>query len=716
MTAIFTTVLGMSLAAGIAAVVVLILRFALRKAPKIYSYVLWSIVFFRLMVPVTLQSPLGIIPSDAGMLPGRILYEQAASPSASGSQATVVLPDDTQPSPTDVVSPASEAQNRDQCTAPSGAQSDSPANFLQIAVSVWLAGCILLLGYSAFCYLRLSRRLGTAVRISADVFESDRISTAFVLGLLHPTIYVPAGLSPAQLDFILRHEHTHIRRRDNLIKLLTFFVLVLHWFNPVVWLSYFLMTKDMEMSCDENVLRSTGDDIRRDYSNALLNLSARRAGLLLPLSFGEDNVRARIRHVLCYKKPAIWSTVLAVVLVVLTMAGCMADRTPPSDPTATTPVSDPSPAASPEEPADNTADDPAPASSTDEPDPLVLKYYNYFLEHHSLTDNDIFTVDENTLQSDVMYFAFMNTQPIDGNAENIRSKKQIDDVLDKYFGIRPKRYSTGSTSLTSDGNVQLGSIYTGISRHNRLLLKKLIDNGDGSFSAVFKLYQIMADSAPADFDARILSGDTEMEGYYTMDVDAVFTEIPEGDSYYLHFSKFSLVPRNSNFSIPPQETDYTRNVSSEELASYHGLSIDMTLDEAKNLLNLPESAYTYSSDSYSDYTTVDVDGWHYTFRARPKEETDDRTQYLWIISIREYQGMLFRDIRLGDAYEDVIKKFPAVSQGTQLTGEPGSYYTQSTGFAGTMRSVDIFTGNVQYSMTFGMYGTLVWADIYDIGD
>ena len=269
-----------------------------------------------------------------------------------------------------------------------------------------------------------------------------------------------------------------------------------------------------------------------------------------------------------------------------------------------------------------------------ENDVATLKYYNYFVDHHTLLDNRVFTVNENTLQDDVIYFAFMNTEPIEGKADNIRTKKQIDDVMMKYFDIKPKRYNTGISSVTEDGDVYLGSVNEDIVRINRLLLKKHTDNDDGSCSAVFKLYQIEADGALPDYDRRILEGDPEVEMYYTMDVNATFTEISDGNSYYLKFSEFALTPREGPFVPPLQETDYSKKVSFNELKSYHGLSIAMTLDKAKELLNLPEGAYKYNEDEYADYTIVNVDGWIYTFMTLPKNEVCDKTQYLMSSNIR----------------------------------------------------------------------------------
>jgi len=343
---------------------------------------------------------------------------------------------------------------------------------------------------------------------------------------------------------------------------------------------------------------------------------------------------------------------------------------------------------------------------------VVRKYYNYFVEHHTLVDNRVFTVNDSTLQDDVIYFAFMNTRPAEGKPANVRTQKQVNDVLMKYFGIKPKRYSTGISGMTASGDVQMGSVIEDVIRVHRLLLKQLTDNGNGSYSAVFKLYQIQADRVPPDLDARILEGDPGMEVYYTQDVKATFTEVPEGVAYYLKFSEFTLIPREGTFAPPPQETDYSKRVSRDELKSFHGLAIGMTLDEAKKLLNLPEGAYDYHEDSYADYTLVNADGWSYTFRTLPKEKSDDKNQYLMAINIRDYLDVVLRDIKLGDAYEDVIKKFPSGQEEGQIPGSPGSYYTRDYRFASTLHNVDIFTGDVHIAMLFGRYDTLAWADVY----
>jgi len=348
MTSVFITVLNMSLMASFVAIGVMLIRLPLKKAPKIYSYALWAIVLFKLLCPFTIETPFSLSPIKAEPVPQDIIYAQnpfidsgisfmdnslnrflagtftPASSTAGDAYESGDSPADNSTLAGNAPMSGHTLSDSSLTNANSPANGSSPAgaNSLQETLLylsfIWLAGLALLLLYSSFSYFRLKYRLRIATPLRRNVFETDRIKTAFVLGYIHPKIYLPLGLSQQELDYILKHEETHIRRRDNYIKLLAFLALCLHWFNPVVWLSYFLAMKDMELSCDEKVLKSYGRDIRRDYSNSLLELSARQSGLISPLSFGETGVKTRIKNVLNYKEPALWVSVAAIVVVIAT--------------------------------------------------------------------------------------------------------------------------------------------------------------------------------------------------------------------------------------------------------------------------------------------------------------------------------------------------------------------------------------------------------------
>ena len=168
--------------------------------------------------------------------------------------------------------------------------------------------------------MRIKNRLKTATLIRNNIFETDKIHTAFVCGFILPKIYLPINVAPDSLPYILEHEETHIRRRDYLIKPFAFLALTIHWFNPMMWLSFVHMSKDMEMSCDESVLRKFGGEIKGDYTRSLLTFSEIRSGFpaISPLAFGESNIKTRIKNVMSFKKPTPWIIIFALAIIVLT--------------------------------------------------------------------------------------------------------------------------------------------------------------------------------------------------------------------------------------------------------------------------------------------------------------------------------------------------------------------------------------------------------------
>jgi len=166
-------------------------------------------------------------------------------------------------------------------------------------------------------YFKLKTKLTTATLVNDNIFETDQINTPFVLGITKQKIFIPVNMSENELKYILKHEQTHIKRYDYIIKLIAFTALMIHWFNPLMWISYFLMSKDMEMSCDESVMKSTNEDIRLDYSNTLLALSVKQSRSLILLAFGESNAKSRIKNILNYRKPSFWILAVSVVIVLI---------------------------------------------------------------------------------------------------------------------------------------------------------------------------------------------------------------------------------------------------------------------------------------------------------------------------------------------------------------------------------------------------------------
>ncbi|WP_265442788.1 M56 family metallopeptidase [Acetivibrio straminisolvens] len=212
---------------------------------------------------------------------------------------------------------ADSAVNASVSVAASAASINPMDIWITVFSLVWISGVIALLVYSIFSYAKTKRKLETATLVEGNVFETDAIGTAFVCGFIRPRIYVPTDIRGADLSYILEHERTHIRRKDYLIKLIAFLALILHWFNPLMWLCFALMNRDMEMSCDESVLRRLGEGAKGGYSNSLLSMSVKgKEGLAVaPLAFGESNVKTRIKNVLNFKKPKFWVVIVAVAAV-----------------------------------------------------------------------------------------------------------------------------------------------------------------------------------------------------------------------------------------------------------------------------------------------------------------------------------------------------------------------------------------------------------------
>jgi beta-lactamase regulating signal transducer with metallopeptidase domain len=320
MSGLLIGILNMSLSASCAALIVILIRQVLRKAPKLYSYALWAVVFFRLVCPFSIQLPVSAVPVQPQTIPHDIVYSEFPA-----IQSGV-------PAVDHAVNTAIER------SLPSVSSTNS-VNTVQIALEVgaylWLVGALALLLYGIISYLRLKKRVMTAIRVNDNIYETDLIKTPFVLGFVHPRIYIPTGLGEKELEYVIVHERTHIGRLDYLIKPLAFLVTCIHWFNPIVWVSYALMARDMELSADESVMKRYDSDIRGAYSHSLLALSAKKSGLLSPLAFGETGVKARVKNVLHYKKPAFWISVTVAVAVVTVSLSLLASRQmepPPEDP------------------------------------------------------------------------------------------------------------------------------------------------------------------------------------------------------------------------------------------------------------------------------------------------------------------------------------------------------------------------------------------------
>ena len=305
MTAIFERVLNMSLTGSIVIAVVLLARLLLRRAPKIYSYMLWAVVLFRLLCPISLSAGLSVLK------PLPVTTSQGLS--------TVTY------RPVEPVIPASGELGQ-EAARPEPAETvktETGAQAMTLAAAVWLTVGEALAGCGLVQYIVLRRKLREAVPYRGEVYLSDSIATPFVMGVIAPKIYLPSDTPKAERRFIIAHERHHLHRGDPLWKLLGYLALCVHWFNPLVWLAFFLGGKDMEMSCDEAVLNRLGEDIRADYSQALLRLATHKRLIAgMPLAFGEGETKGRVRNMARWRRPKVWVSGICAVLCLVVLAVC----------------------------------------------------------------------------------------------------------------------------------------------------------------------------------------------------------------------------------------------------------------------------------------------------------------------------------------------------------------------------------------------------------
>lgn len=302
----------MSFTAGFVIVFVLIARLFLKKSPKILSYALWGVVLFRLVFPFSFESMFSLLPVKINPISQDIVYA---------------------PIPTiDTGIPTIDRAVNSSLPAATPAASINPMQvWVFIGTLFWILGIIILLAYSIVSLIKLQKYLKNAVHERDNIYLAEHLETPFVMGIIRPKIYLSASLTAEEKKYVLLHEEMHIRRFDHVIKIFSFFVLCLHWFNPLVWVSFFASGKDMEMSCDEAVIKELGSKVKKEYSASLLTLATgRRIIGSTPLAFGEGDTKDRIKNVLNYKKPTFWIVLVTALLCVVAMF-CLA-----SNPTGTT--------------------------------------------------------------------------------------------------------------------------------------------------------------------------------------------------------------------------------------------------------------------------------------------------------------------------------------------------------------------------------------------
>ena len=309
-------IVNMTLTGSLVILCVLLARLLLKKAPKICSYALWAVVLFRLLCPVSFSAQVSLLGALDAPAAQQHTVEYISPTIVHDAYPAVDIPVTTIDNAINETLP----QEMEQTVA-------DPLEFpMAMATAVWLFGMGSLALYSVISLLFLRRRLVGAMHLRANIYLADHIESPFVMGLLRPKIYLPSSLSQREQDYILLHERHHIRRGDHIWKLLGFIALCIHWFNPLVWLSFVLAGKDMEMSCDEAVLKKMGGDIRADYSASLLSLATgKRIIAGAPLAFGEGSTKDRIKNALKWQEAPAWLKILGAVCCGVVVILCAAN-------------------------------------------------------------------------------------------------------------------------------------------------------------------------------------------------------------------------------------------------------------------------------------------------------------------------------------------------------------------------------------------------------
>ncbi len=350
---ILSRVIEMSGMATVVILAVLLVRILFKRLPKVYSYILWSVVLLRLLCPISITSNVsafnllnylseniqmgnmqtGELSMEAGELSAGITEGNVADGTESDAaisglvlpeadvegalktDGTPAIPDSTL---AEMAVPKQLSENALHASSGEGHPIVGANGWGTIAVVIWLLGMLAMLFYSVISLMRLKKQLVGSLQIEDNIYLSDYIKSPFVLGVLRPRIYLPSVLQEKEKDYILLHERIHIRRGDHIFRMLAFGALSIHWFNPFVWLAFYLSGVDMEMSCDDAVMKKKGADIRTEYSTSLLSLATGKQyfqGTLL--AFGEGNVKNRVKNVMKYKKPAVITAVVAVSVVIV---------------------------------------------------------------------------------------------------------------------------------------------------------------------------------------------------------------------------------------------------------------------------------------------------------------------------------------------------------------------------------------------------------------
>ncbi len=306
----FTHVFNLSVSASWLVLAVVGIRFLLKKAPKAFHCALWALVAVRLLCPISLESPMSLVPSRE-VIPERYLQMEATAQNAPVRLDIITNPVYDTPATVDTGKTVNQVQNLDI-----------------FATIIWFAGMGAMALYALYSYLSIRLRVRMAGWVSGNIWSCDNLDSPFILGLFRPRIYLSSALDASTRSHVLAHERSHLKRLDHLWKPLGFALLTVHWFNPVMWLAYILLCRDIELACDEKVIRTLDKQAIRAYSEALVACSvSHRMIAVCPLAFGELSVKGRIRSMLSYRKPGFWLMAAALIALIAAAACFLTDPT-----------------------------------------------------------------------------------------------------------------------------------------------------------------------------------------------------------------------------------------------------------------------------------------------------------------------------------------------------------------------------------------------------
>lgn len=328
---IFVYLLHNSIGVCVVILTVFAVRLFLRRAPKKYSYILWAIVGIYLLCPIRLSSPISIYSlinnvSDTFLehhsLP--LNAKNFADKNKTYNEKNQKTKDSNKSKFDNVSSTNKNQKTKQNQNNTAGTENISQSLTVTTTAYIWFCGCIVLLVRNLFLIWRTKQTVLMAIRRKDNIYESECISTPFVLGIVRPKIYIPVNLSEQEREYILKHEQYHIRRKDQIIKICAYILCVIYWFQPLIWFAYFVMIRDMEMSCDEYVLKNSKSDIRAAYSTSLLKLATKTGDFNAGLpAFGESDIRKRVKNIMKFNAKKKWVSVVAAIAVVIVGVSCL---------------------------------------------------------------------------------------------------------------------------------------------------------------------------------------------------------------------------------------------------------------------------------------------------------------------------------------------------------------------------------------------------------